>query len=105
MAFCEKCGHVLEPDALFCEKCGRPVPQEKNAAILCPECGAGNPADSAFCEKCGTPLNAATASPSSAAATAKTVVEAAKKVAAVVQTINTQAPNSIGEAVVASWKD
>lgn len=68
---------------------------------FCEKCGCPLESDALFCERCGRPVP----QDDTAAAAPKRAAKAAKKAAAIIHTINTQAPDSLGETVVASWKD
>lgn len=85
MAFCENCGQPLKPDALFCENCGRAAAQDDTAAVFDaePSLRRARPEDIkplSFWEKTFQRPRPP-------------------------ETINTIAPDAIGEAVIASWKD
>lgn len=131
MAFCEGCGLPLEEDARFCSSCGRKVPEEGGdtredgatnpaALVFCATCSAPIPQGSAFCERCGTAVDSAS-SPSAvsvsisediplpsaeeldaAAAALEQELDAAIKE---VLEYNIDAPQDLGESVIARWKD
>lgn len=65
MAFCQNCGHELDPTAKFCPECGIPISKKDMSIrhqkfageiIKCPNCGEILNAFSSKCPSCGYEL-------------------------------------------------
>lgn len=73
MAFCQNCGHKLDPAAKFCPECGEPVVKKDMSIrhqkfageiIKCPNCGEPLNAFVSQCPACGYELRGSDSSDS-----------------------------------------